>query len=168
MIIARQHYRPFRYPRYPGRTSTIDRGLSFAPSRPEPPQEVTFWAGDKAPSIDSVQPSGLEAGESLYFFSGWTVDVAQHLVINDQSEVITLSGGEFALLRVFVERPRRVLSRNHLLDLTTAMGSDVIDRVIDAQICRLRRRLAQDQRFIRTIRNEGYMFTERVRRVQSG
>lgn len=105
--------------------------------------------------------------DDLFAFSGWTIDLGQHLVVNDRSEIVTMSAGEFSLLRAFVARPRRVLSRNQFLDIVTNMGSDVTDRVIDTQICRLRRRLAKDHHFIRTIRNEGYMFTETVRRTGS-
>jgi len=103
----------------------------------------------------------------LYCFSGWSIDMDQHFVVNEQGESILLSPGEFALLRIFVTYPRRVLSRNQILDLTTAMGSDITDRVIDTQVCRLRRRLKAGHDFIRTVRNEGYMFTERVRRILS-
>jgi two-component system OmpR family response regulator len=108
-----------------------------------------------------------DPGDDLYAFSGWTIDLGQHLVVNGRSEIVMMSAGEFSLLRAFVARPRRVLSRNQLLDIVTTMGSDVTDRVIDTQICRLRRRLAGDHHFIRTIRNEGYMFTEPVRKIGS-
>ncbi|MBZ9649761.1 response regulator transcription factor [Sphingobium sp. 3R8] len=116
-----------------------------------------------AAAEDGVPSTAMEY--HLYCFSGWTIDMNQHLVVNEQGESIILSPGDFALLRVFVTYPRRVLSRNQILDLTTAMGSDVTDRVIDTQICRLRRRLMAGHNFIRTVRNEGYMFTERVRRI---
>lgn len=109
--------------------------------------------------------SAQDPVDDLYAFSGWTIDLEQHVVVNDRSEIVMMSAGEFSLLRAFVARPRRVLSRNQLLDIVTTMGSDVTDRLIDTQICRLRRRLAGDHHFIRTIRNEGYMFTEPVRRV---
>lgn len=104
----------------------------------------------------------------IYRFSGWTVYLEQHMLLNDQGDPVILSAGEFSLLRVFIQYPRRILTRNQILDLTTSMGSDVTDRVIDTQICRLRRRLTAGQGFIRTIRNEGYMFTEDVRRIMSG
>jgi len=112
-----------------------------------------------------AEGAAQDPGDDLYAFSGWTIDLEQHLVVNGRSEIVMMSAGEFSLLRAFVARPRRVLTRNQLLDIVTTMGSDVTDRVIDTQICRLRRRLAGDHHFIRTIRNEGYMFTEPVRRV---
>ena len=103
----------------------------------------------------------------IYLFSGWTVDLDQKIILNDRGNTIILSSSEFSLLRVFVKHPRRILTRNHILDLTTSMGSDVTDRSIDTQICRLRRRLAVGHDLIRTIRNEGYMFTQDVRRIIS-
>lgn len=112
-----------------------------------------------------AESAAQDPGDDLYAFSGWTLNLGQHLVVNDRSEIVMMSAGEFSLLRAFVARPRRVLTRNQLLDIVTTMGSDVTDRVIDTQICRLRRRLAGDHHFIRTIRNEGYMFTEPVRRI---
>jgi two-component system OmpR family response regulator len=102
-----------------------------------------------------------------YFFAGWSVDMEQHIILRPTGETIILAPAEFSLLRAFIAYPRRVLTRNQILDLTTTMGSDVTDRVIDAQICRLRRRLMDANNLICTVRNEGYMFTERVHRVLS-
>lgn len=47
--------------------------------------------------------------------------------------------GEFRLLRAFVERPQRVLSREQLLDYAFDNDSDVFDRAVDVQVSRLRR-----------------------------
>ena len=79
--------------------------------------------------------------------------------------IVNLSGGEFSLLRVFVERPQRVLTRDQLLDLARGPDSDAYDRAIDVQISRLRRKLndgEHSEELIRTVRNEGYMFLARV------
>jgi two-component system OmpR family response regulator len=80
--------------------------------------------------------------------------------------VVNLSSGEFSLLRAFVERPQRVLTRDQLLDYARGPDSDAFDRAIDVQISRLRRKLDDGggHDLIRTIRNEGYMFTPRVKR----
>jgi two-component system OmpR family response regulator len=67
-----------------------------------------------------------------------------------------------------VERPQRVLTRDQLLELARGPDSDAFDRAIDVQISRLRRKLDDGgggQDLIRTIRNEGYMFTPKVRRI---
>ena len=70
------------------------------------------------------------------------------------------------LLRVFVERPRRVLNRDQLLELSRGPESDSFDRAIDTQVSRLRRKLAARSAgdLIRTVRSEGYMFLPSVTR----
>ena len=82
--------------------------------------------------------------------------------------IVNLSSGEFTLLRAFVERPQRVLTRDRLLDLARGPDSDAYDRAIDVQISRLRKKLddgTSGLELIRTVRNEGYVFTPRVQRV---
>ena len=76
-----------------------------------------------------------------------------------------LSGAEYSLLRVFVQHPNRVLSRDQLLDLSRGRDAAPFDRSIDMQVSRLRRRLqddAQEGHLIRTVRGEGYVFAARV------
>ena len=73
-----------------------------------------------------------------------------------------------SLLRAFVERPQRVLTRDQLLEFARGPDSDAFDRAIDVQISRLRRKLDDGgggHDLIRTIRNEGYMFTAKVKRT---
>jgi two-component system OmpR family response regulator len=68
-------------------------------------------------------------------------------------------------LRAFAEHPRRVLSRDQLLDWSRGADSEQFDRAIDVQLSRLRRKLAEGQGgadIIRTMRNEGYLFVPSV------
>ncbi len=117
-------------------------------------------------SVSREQFSYLEEPSPHMKFGRWIMDVDQRILQDDLGEIILLSDGEFRLLRTFVMHPRRVLSRSQLLDLLTFAGSDITDRSIDAQICRLRRRLAGERNLIRTVRNEGYMFSMPVSRLQ--
>jgi two-component system OmpR family response regulator len=101
-------------------------------------------------------------------FAGWALDLVRRELRSPQGVVVNLSSGEFSLLRVFVERPQRVLTRDQLLELARGPDSDAFDRAIDVQISRLRRKLDDGgggQDLIRTIRNEGYMFTPKVKRI---
>lgn len=101
-------------------------------------------------------------------FAGWRLDLMRRELRSPDGVVVNLSSGEFSLLRAFVERPQRVLTRDQLLDYARGPTSDAFDRAIDVQISRLRRKLddgAAGQDLIRTVRNEGYMFTARVRRT---
>ena len=77
-----------------------------------------------------------------------------------QGVVVPLSGAEYRLLKIFVEHPQRVLSRDQLMDLTKGRDADPFDRSIDLQISRLRQKLGDDARspdLIKTVRNEGYV-----------
>lgn len=104
--------------------------------------------------------------DAAYHFDGWRLDLARRVLHDPRKIVISLSDGEFSLLRVFVERPRRVLNRDQLLELSRGPESDSFDRAIDTQVSRLRRKLAARSAgdLIRTVRSEGYMFLPSVTR----
>ncbi len=96
-------------------------------------------------------------------FLGWRIDLDAHDLFDSEGVLVHLSDGEFAVLRAFIERPRRVLSREELLDAARGPDSEAFDRAIDVQVSRLRRKLrAGDGDIIRTVRNEGYMFVPKV------
>src|SRR5262245_35563249 len=93
-------------------------------------------------------------------FAGFRLDIARRQLHDPDGVVIALSAGEFRLLRAFVERPQRVLSREQLLDYAFDNDSDVFDRAVDVQVSRLRRKLERPggAEIIRTVRGEGYLF----------
>ena len=99
-------------------------------------------------------------------FSGWKLDMVRRELRTPDGVIVNLSGGEFSLLRAFVEHPQRVLTRDQLLDFARGPDSDAYDRAIDVQISRLRRKLDDGggSELIRTIRNEGYLFMPKVTR----
>ena len=100
-------------------------------------------------------------------FAGWRLDLVRHELRSPDGVVVNLSSGEFSLLRAFVERPQRVLTRDQLLEFARGPQSEAFDRAIDVQISRLRRKLedgGDTQDLIRTVRNEGYIFTPKVSR----
>lgn len=110
------------------------------------------------------EPEG-DAG-AAYVFEGWTFDVLRRVLRDPLNVIISLSDGEFSLLRVFVERPQRVLSRDQLLEYSRGPDSDAFDRAVDTQVSRLRRKLGTrtETELIRTVRSEGYMFLPKVAR----
>ncbi|WP_082456506.1 response regulator [Novosphingobium sp. Leaf2] len=106
----------------------------------------------------------VDSGECLHF-AGWRMDLGLRLLFDPTNALISLSDGEFRLLRAFAEHPRRVLTRDQLLDWSRGEDSDHYDRAIDVQLSRLRRKLADGQGgsdIIRTVRNEGYLFVPSV------
>ncbi len=79
--------------------------------------------------------------------------------------VVSLSGGEYRLLRLLVEHPNRVLNRDQLMELIHGREADPYDRAIDVQVSRLRQRLRDDTRepqLIKTVRGEGYVLAADV------
>ncbi len=66
--------------------------------------------------------------------------------VSPEGVVIALSGTEFRLLRIFLEHPHRVLTRDQLIDLMLSRDAGPFDRAIDVQVSRLRRRLGEDGR----------------------
>ena len=95
----------------------------------------------------------------------WRVNLASHELFDPDGVLIDLTEGEFKVLRAFIEHPRRVLSRDMLLEQARGPDSESFDRAIDVQVSRLRRKLrARGDEMIRTVRNEGYMFVPEVLR----
>lgn len=93
-------------------------------------------------------------------FAGFRLDLARRALIDPDGVTVALSTGEFRLLRAFIERPQRVLSREQLLDLAFS-EAEVFDRAVDVQVSRLRKKLERPGKddLIATVRGEGYMFT---------
>lgn len=111
--------------------------------------------------------SAPETRGSQYEFGGWRLDAVRRDLRDPSGTYITLSDGEFSLLRTFVEHPQRVLSRDQLLDMARGRGTEVFDRAIDSQVSRLRRKIngRGHAELIRTVRNEGYMLLPAVTRL---
>lgn len=98
-------------------------------------------------------------------FAGWCLDTATRVLTAPDGVVVSLSGGEYRLLRLLVEHPNRVLNRDQLMELIHGRGADPYDRAIDVQVSRLRQRLRDDIRepqLIKTVRGEGYVLAADV------
>ena len=82
--------------------------------------------------------------------------------------LVALTSGEFELLSCFLLRPRRVLSRDQILDWTHGRSADPFDRTVDLLVSRLRKKLeaaSPGSNLISTVRNGGYLLTAPVRPV---
>jgi two-component system OmpR family response regulator len=114
-----------------------------------------------------VDDDGRDQRETVSLFAGWSFDLIGRTLVDAQGQLVNLSDSEFRLMRAFVEHPRRVLSRDQLLDYASGQDSELYDRAIDVQVSRLRRKLAAHEggsELIRTVRSEGYMFVAAVSR----
>jgi two-component system OmpR family response regulator len=107
----------------------------------------------------------ITAAGTVIAFGDWKLDtVARHLV-DTQGVIVALSGAEYRMLQVFLDHPQRVLTRDQLLNLTQGRDLDIFDRSIDLIVSRLRQRLRDDARepkYIKTVRNEGYVLATSV------
>lgn len=100
-----------------------------------------------------------EAGQ-LIAFGDWQLDTTARHLLDKEGTAVALSGAEYRLLRVFLDHPQRVLSRDQLLNLTQGREAELFDRSIDLLVSRLRQRLRDDARepaHIKTVRSEGYV-----------
>ena len=112
-------------------------------------------------------PPNLQVSEAsrLLGFGDWRLDTTARHLLDAEGTAYPLSGAEFRLLRVFIDHPQRVLSRDQLLNLTQGRDAEMFDRSIDLLVSRLRQRLgdgAREQTYIKTVRSEGYVFSQPV------
>ena len=94
-------------------------------------------------------------------FAGLVLDLSACTLVRELGEAIPLTRGEFRLLRLFVSRPGRVLSRDAILEAVANRPLELFDRSADALVGRLRRKIEPDPkspRLIATVPGEGYRF----------
>jgi len=93
-------------------------------------------------------------------FGLFHLDVAKHQLTRD-GQIVSLTAGEFTLLRTFLENPNRVLSRDVLLEKTKGYDHSPLDRSVDICVGRLRQKIEADPSepvYLRTIWGSGYLF----------
>lgn len=132
--------------------------------KPFNPRELV--ARIKAVLRRSQAPAQAAAvGGDALSFCGYTLDQAQRRLTDAQGQEVVLTAGEYELLVALACRPRRVLSRDDLLEITRGRSAGPFDRSIDVQISRLRRKIEPDPAdptIIKTVRSGGYVFAPEV------
>jgi len=97
--------------------------------------------------------------------AGWELDMAARQLFDRNGHEVTLTGGEFDLLRTFARNPGRVLSRDALIEQTRGREAAPFDRTIDVLVGRLRRKIEADPerpQLIKSVRGEGYILVAPV------
>ena len=110
----------------------------------------------------SLPPNLRPEEERDIRFGGWTLDTVQRQLVSPEGVVSPIGGAEYRLLRIFLGHPNRVLTRDQLMEMTQGREADALDRSIDVQVSRLRRRLgdgSRDAAMIKTVRGEGYVLS---------
>jgi two-component system, OmpR family, response regulator len=108
---------------------------------------------------------GPSAGSTKLRVGGLLIDFGRRAVLDRRDAPLSLTSGEFELLRCFVDRPGRVLSRDQLIEWTRGRSSDAFDRNIDVQMSRLRKKLVESgfpEDGFKTVRNVGYVLAAAV------
>ncbi|WP_423414185.1 response regulator [Hyphomicrobium sp. B1] len=94
------------------------------------------------------------------------IDLEARSVTDASAAPIELTSAEFDLLECFVTRPGRVLSREQLMDWTRGRRSEPLDRTIDVQLSRLRKKIDRGEvPMFKTMRNVGYILAARIEEV---
>lgn len=118
-------------------------------------------------SQEKMWKGGAEQQSKSYRFDRWRLQTDTRALLRDDGVTVPLSTGEFDLLIALVERPQRVLNRDQLLDLARGRSAAGLDRSIDTQVSRLRKKLERDPgdpQIIKTVWGGGYLFTPAVSR----
>jgi len=152
-------------------TEEVDRilGLEFGADdyigKPFNPRELVARIKAVLRRVTSLSPREEEKS-GVYLFGGFTCDPAARSVHAEDGTEVQLTGAEFDLLKVFLDRPQRLISRETLLELTNK-SLDSFDTTINVLMSRIRKKLdaagARDELF-RTVRNGGYQLTVKVER----
>ena len=157
------------------RSSTLDRILGLESGaddymcKPFEPRELVA-------RIQSVLRRAQGLGEEergiatsdVVCFDGWELHRNERTVTSPTGLVVPLSNAEFRLLNTFLQTPRRLFSRDQLMEQARGRAMDAFERSIDLLVSRLRQKLADadgESSMIKTVRGAGYMFN--VQSVQA-
>jgi len=105
-------------------------------------------------------PGAPDDSAGSVVFGPFVLDLSTRTLTRDGEEV-SMTTGEFSLLKVFVTHPRSPLSRDKLMELGRGREHETFDRAIDVQVSRLRKLLGEDTanpRYLQTVWGFGYVF----------
>ncbi len=118
-------------------------------------------SGDDGNARPSGRPEDIGSEGRIRFGTKW-LDPSSRVLLDERGMVYPLTTSEFLLLKAFADHPRRVLSRDRLLDLAEGRDPEAFDRAIDVRITRVRRKIEPDSdkpTIIQTVRGAGYIFS---------
>lgn len=141
-------------------------GLEFGADdyvvKPFDPREIVARLRSLLRRAAPAQPGEAEPRREVARFAGWRFEPESHRLVAPDGEESFLSTGEATLLAALLRAPKRVLSRDYLLE--HGGRDDTLDRAIDVRISRIRKKLTRPDgpTLIRTVYGSGYMLTSSV------
>ena len=117
-------------------------------------------------SSGGIRQNAPEGGS--FAFAGWVLKIGERTLVDREGVTVPLSTGEYNLLLALVTRPRQVLTRDQLLDLTQGREAAAFDRAIDNQVSRLRKKIETDPKvpdLIKTVWGGGYTLAAEVTKL---
>lgn len=150
------------------RTTTFDRimglenGADDYMGKPFEPRELVARIHTvlrRSQGAKEVAPN--VARSDVVCFDGWELHREERTLVSPTGLVVALSNAEFRLLNTFLQTPRRLFSRDQLMEQARGRAMDAFERSIDLLVSRLRQKLADDPdepSMIKTVRGAGYMF----------
>ncbi|MEM5332220.1 response regulator [Paraburkholderia sp. JHI2823] len=143
----------------------LELGADDYVSKPFSPRELVARIRNVLRRVRQVPENLQPEFVRSYHFAGWSLDTRTRELLSPDQMVVALSGTEYRLLKLFVDHPRRVLTREQLSGLGRGRELGPLDRIIDVQVSRLRQHLndsAKEAALIKTVRNEGYFLNADV------
>ncbi|HGG06821.1 MAG TPA: response regulator transcription factor [Aliiroseovarius sp.] len=145
------------------RVTGLELGADDYIIKPFEPAEVVARVRAR---LRKQKPVGTSANTAL--FNGWTAHFDRYLLENENGTKTAFSHAEGEVLRLFLDAPNRLISRQQMQERLGGVAGESFDRAMDVRISRLRTKLGEDPknpRLIKTIYGAGYIFLGDVRWV---
>jgi two-component system phosphate regulon response regulator OmpR len=137
----------------------LEMGADDYVAKPFDPRELLARVKSVLRRTAAARPGGIGAARGR--IGRCVLDLGAHRLTDADGADVAMSSLEFDLLKALAEHPNRALSRERILNLTQRRDWDPFDRSVDLRVMRLRKKIEPDPehpRYIRTVRNEGYVF----------
>lgn len=117
---------------------------------------------------ETMDQTDLIQNDSGLHFDGLTARPDRYELFDRDGQLADLTSGDFRMLAIFLARPHRVLSREVIMDLMHGTEWAPLDRTVDNQVARLRKKIERDPgnpQLIKTVRGVGYIFAADVNQI---
>lgn len=138
------------------RITGLELGADDYIIKPFDPSEVVARVRAR---MRSTKPVGRQSNKA--HFSGWTAHFDSYFLLDENDKETPFSHAEGEVLRMFLNNPKRLISRTQMQENLGGTAGDSFDRAMDVRISRLRTKLREDPKnpqLIKTIYGAGYIF----------